>query len=230
MRFNINYEQSKSRKVATVPLDATTLFQGCILGADTHADTSCVGRHAYIIAQVMGRSVKAVPFSPSLGSVQNLSIVHAAYAYDDQETGLTTILIIHNAIFVPDMDNVLLYPDQARENNVKIDLSPTHYDEDSPYAITWPDGFSIPFFSRGPVPSIQVRRPTEAEMNDTSIQHRVLTGPHEWDPYKSDPSQIATMSSRIMYICIYNGSISEELVHRATYNHPSFHEDSKKII
>lgn len=137
MRFNINYEQSKSRKVATVPLDATTLFQGCILGADTHADTSCVGRHAYIIAQVMGRSVEAVPFSPSLGSVQNLSIVHAAYAYDDQETGLTTILIIHNAIFVPDMDNVLLCPDQARENNVKIDLSPTHYNEDSPYAITW---------------------------------------------------------------------------------------------
>lgn len=184
-------------RVMTVPLSNEVLYQGCRIGADTHADTTCVGKHAYIISQVMGKSIEAVPFSPSLGTVKDLAIVNAAIAYDNKTTGETTILIIHNAIFVPDMENILLCPDQARENDVTVNLTPTRYDPSSEFGLTWSDGFHIPFYSNGPVPSINVRRPTEAEMRRYDI-HRHLTGSHDWDPYEDDSldqSEVYTASS-----------------------------------
>lgn len=207
LRIINSTSSSKTMRVSTIPLDATTLYNGCRIGADTHADTTCVGKHAYIISQVMGKSIEAVPFSPSLGTVKNLPVVHAAIAFDDPDSGNTTILLIHNAIFIPDMDNILLCPDQARENGITVDLTPTKYDASATFGLTWSDGFHIPFFSNGPVPSVNVRRPTEAEMRQYKI-HRHLTSTHDWDPYRDQPSDGAE---------VYSTSLS---IYQALSEHP----------
>ena len=101
---------------------------GTKFGIDSHADTSCVNRHAYIETVVDGITVDAIPFDSQLGKMSNLPIVHAIYAYDDTTTSRTTLLCINNAIFIKDMDNALLCPNQAGEYGTIIDDIPPHLD------------------------------------------------------------------------------------------------------
>ncbi len=99
--------------------------QGCRLGIDSHADTSCVNKHAYI-EHVEGMTVDAIPFDDSIGETEGLSIVHAIYAIDDDPTTFTTYLIqICNTIYIPCMKQGLLCPNQAQEYGTIIDDVPS---------------------------------------------------------------------------------------------------------
>ena len=103
------------------------LFEGTRLGFDTWADTSCAGRHAYIESFIEGKSVNAVGFSSSLGSLKNLPIVNAVYAYDYAD-GQTVLLENFHAIYVgEDMEDSLANPIQCEDNNVRIDMRPKWY-------------------------------------------------------------------------------------------------------
>ena len=58
----------------------------------------------------------------------NLPIVHAIYAFDDPNTLETYLLRFNNAIYIKEMDNALLYPNQAIENGTIVDDVPKHLD------------------------------------------------------------------------------------------------------
>ena len=57
------------------------LILGTRLGIDSHTDTSCVNKYAYIETTVDGITVDAIPFDETLGKLSNLPIVHDIYAY-----------------------------------------------------------------------------------------------------------------------------------------------------
>ena len=78
--------------------------RGCRLGSDSHADTCCVNKHAYIKHVVEDITVDAIPFDDSLGKVSNLPIVHAIYAIDDANTSSTFLIHLCNAIYIHDME------------------------------------------------------------------------------------------------------------------------------
>ena len=168
---------------------------GCRLGLDTWADTSCAGKHAYVEEFIEGRSVTATGFLPSLGSVSNLPIANVLYAYDTVD-GQVFILESNNAIYLgADMDDSLQNPIQCEEAGVRIDLRARKYYpscHDS-QRILFPDGTVIPIKYDGPLPFISVRRPTKWEIhNCTRLQ---LSDRVPWAPFTLSNSFSATSST-----------------------------------
>ena len=112
-------------------LSSKEMKDGCRLGIDSWADTTCAGKHAFVESYVEGKIVNATGFSSSLGSIDNLPIVNAIYAYD-YPNGDTILLVVDNAIYFGSlMDDSLLNPIQCFENDVKIDLRPSKFYQDN---------------------------------------------------------------------------------------------------
>ena len=66
-------------------LSREELRNGCKLGLDTWADIGCEGKHAYVEEFIIGKTVIAMSFSPSLGKLENLTYAHVLYAYDHED-------------------------------------------------------------------------------------------------------------------------------------------------
>jgi hypothetical protein len=84
---------------------------------DSHADTCVVGKNTLIMHK-LDKKVNVTGFDPTQGKVKDLDLVSAALAYDCPTTGEATILLIHQAVHVPTMENDLLCPMQMRMNDV----------------------------------------------------------------------------------------------------------------
>ena len=65
---------------------------GTKMGMDSHADTTCLNKHAFIESVIEGLTLDAIPFDDSNGKMSNLPIVHAIYAYDNPESLRTFLL------------------------------------------------------------------------------------------------------------------------------------------
>lgn len=110
--------------------------------------------------------------------MQGIPIVTAATAIDDPDTGITTTLIIGQALYLGDkINNTLLCPNQLRAYGVNVDDTPKHLapkDKPSTHSIYSPDdNFSISLYLKGVFsyfPSRTCRR----------IQ---LTDEFEWNPH-----------------------------------------------
>ena len=75
------------------------------LELDTHANMPVVGMGAYIIS-TSGKTADVNSYNPENRTLQ-IPIVDAALQYDDPFTGITHILLIRNALHVPNMKNRL---------------------------------------------------------------------------------------------------------------------------
>ena len=144
------------------------MMNGTRLGFDSWADTSCAGKHAFVESFVEGKSVNAVGFSHSLGTMENLPIANVVYAYDFND-GRTVLLENFNAIYLGDsMQDSLVNPIQCEDNGVHIDLRPKQFYpqlDDDCQRITFEDGTIIPLEFDGVLPCIFVRRPTHDELH-----------------------------------------------------------------
>ena len=188
------------------------LFEGTRLGFDSWADTSCAGRHAYIESFIEGKSVNAVGFSSSLGSLKNLPIVNAVYAYDYND-GHTILLENFNAIYIgDDMEDSLVNPVQCEDNNVHVDLRPQcfypHLGSNC-QKITFEGGETIPLEFDGVLPCIRVRRPTENELH--TCKRLQLKSENDWDPV-SAINYISSISSNINLVPIETVTLEEQLL------------------
>ena len=156
---------------------------GCKLGLDSWADTGCAGKHSYVEEFIIGKTVTATGFSPSLGKLENLPYAHVLYAYD--HAGGSVILLEHNnAIYIGNnMNDSLSNPIQSEEAGVRIDLRPKRYYENDEHAqtISFTDGTIIPIHYEGSLPFIPIRRPTVHEVENW--RRLQLTSRNDWDPY-----------------------------------------------
>ena len=109
-------------------LNKAEMELGTRMGMDSHADTTCVNKHAYIESVIEGITVDAIPFDSSIGKMSDLPIVNAIYAYDDPDSLQTILLRFNNSIYIKDMKNALLCPNQARENGIIVNDIPIHLD------------------------------------------------------------------------------------------------------
>ena len=99
---------------------------GTNMGMDYHPNTACVKKHALIESVIEGLTVDAIPFDESIGKMSNIPIVHAIYAYDNPESLRTFLLRFNNAIYIKNMKNALLCPNQARKHDTIVDNVPLH--------------------------------------------------------------------------------------------------------
>ena len=215
----ISSSRTKQRKVK---LTKQELHDGCLLGLDTWADSSVVGRHAYINSYVDGKSVTASGFASSLPSLNNIPIVNCTFAYDGED-GQVYLLEVNNALYLGnEMEHSLLCPNQCEDNDIRIDLRPSRYYPDSPTASTLAshDGIVLPIHHKGPLPYLSVRHPTSDEL--LSCRTIQLTATHDWNPYELGYDfsksffQISTNENagNASDECC---SISNELLHQSLY-------------
>ena len=69
-------------------------------------------------------TVNVTPFSDDFGMMPEVPVVHAVVVYDCPVTGLTTILIINNALYIAEMEHNLLPPIMMRLNGIIVDECP----------------------------------------------------------------------------------------------------------
>ena len=191
--------QSKIRKIGKTiigkhdqlinpDLNKEEMDTGIRMGMDSHADTTCVNKHAYIESVIEGITVDAIPFDSSMGKMSDLPVVNAIYAYDDPDSLQTILLRFNNSIYIKDMKNALLCPNQARENGIIINDVPIHLDHTNQSTfsiIAGEDEMRLEQF--GPTAFIRLRRPTEIELESQSPID--ITGEDEWIPYENKSLQ-----------------------------------------
>jgi len=160
--------------------DQMTFFANCEL--DLHADTSVAGAN-FRILEYTNPTCSITPFANSYKKKENVPIVKAATAYDDENTGTTYILILGKALyFGANVDASLLCPNQMRANGIIVDNLPIHlsYDKTSTHSITFPEeGISIPLCLNGCFSSIPTRTPSQHEID--TCKWLVLTSDSAWD-------------------------------------------------
>ena len=89
---------------------------------DSHADTCVVGRNALIVAD-FERPMRVFGYNSADGS-KIFKTVTAALAYDDPISGSAWLLIIHQAVHIPELGHHLLCPMQLRINDVEVNETP----------------------------------------------------------------------------------------------------------
>lgn len=159
---------------------------------DSHAD-QCAVRNNCLVVHDYDRPINVTGYDPSGPIAKDLKTVSAALAYDDPLTGETVILMVHQAIHIPDLWHNLLSTMQVRLNDVIINETPrflTDNATDLTHSLVIPtDEYDTPYV----IPlSIQVvtstfptRKPTVAEYE--MLPHLTLTSEDPpYDPY--DPS------------------------------------------
>ena len=186
-------------KEINLPLSPDELVMGTNMGVDSHAETTCVNKHAYIESIVEGFTVDAIPFDKPIGKLTNLPIVHTVYAHDDSETMVTSLLRFNHIIYVKDMDNALLCPNQARENGIVVDDVPKRLDHtgNSTFSIITTN-VSLPLLQNGATAYLSLRRPTDQELDELYNQVIDMTDENEWNPYRDSeypPYKTSTLSS-----------------------------------
>ena len=86
--------------------------------------TAGQGKHAYVEEFVIGRTVIATGFTPSLGRLDKLSYAHVLYAYDHHD-GSTSIIEDNNTIYLGEqMEDSLSNPIQSKEAGLMLIYAP----------------------------------------------------------------------------------------------------------
>ena len=91
---------------------------------DSHADQRAVGRNILQVHHDYDQPINVSGLHPSGPIINNLRQLSAALAYDDPFTGETTILLVHQAIYVPELENNLLSAMQVCLNDETISETP----------------------------------------------------------------------------------------------------------
>jgi hypothetical protein len=129
-----------------------------------------------------------------------VKVVDAAIRYTCHDTGDHLILMINQAIYVPEVDHCLLCPMQFRINGVEINEVPrflTQYPTTLTHSIRIADPtdpvhpYIILLQLEGVVSYFEFSLPLSAEFEDPESPHLELTAKSPaWNPYGKDVAQL----------------------------------------
>ena len=90
---------------------------------DSHPNQCAVGVNPLVVHDY-DRPINVSGYNPSGPVAKDLKTVLAVLAYDDPVSGETLILMVHQAILIPDISHNLLSPMQLRFNDVIVNDVP----------------------------------------------------------------------------------------------------------
>ena len=153
-----------------------------MLGLDSHADISCAGKDAHIVAQCDGRTCTVYPFNDSYDGMENVNIVNVLYKYENTE-GDQYILEVNQCLnFSDTMTHSLLCTNQARHHGVIINDVPKVCDQSSSQDMRINDGkYIIPLEMNGPIPYLPISKPTNEDI-EYLPRIKLTSDDIEWDP------------------------------------------------
>jgi hypothetical protein len=147
---------------------------------DSHADTIVCGSNC-VIMHFTGKECDVSPYTEEYESIKGVPIVQAATAYDDPETGETTILILNEAIWMGDkMEHTLVNPNQLRAHGITVQDNP--FSTSPIYISTEGHEFSMPLKCEGTILGVTTRTPTDKELQVDSCPHVILSSEYDWNP------------------------------------------------
>ena len=188
----------KSVKKSIPSLTEYEMSHGCKLGIDTHADSSCAGKHVRILEFISGKSFSVKPFLDTYEPRNDVSLINGVVAVDTDD-GNGYILELNNFLdFTKSMNDSILVPLQARLNGIIIDDIPKdlcHYGVSTQSIFLPQSDFTVPIEFNGPIPFVHIRYPTDDDLDN--YKWIELTSPSEWNPYPD--SSISSISSSVPY-------------------------------
>ena len=150
---------------------------------DSHANMPVVEKHVYIIAET-GKKVDVSLFTPDYKPL-TVPLVDATIKYDNPYNGKSYILVLHNALYVPSMDNNLIPPFMLREMGVTVNDIPKIHKEDptvDDHAITFMEtGFRIPLSLWGIFSYFPTSKPTHDDLLNPNEVY--ILSPATWNPH-----------------------------------------------
>jgi hypothetical protein len=148
------------------------------LEMDSHADTIVCGSNC-LIMHYTGKECDVSPYTDAYEAIKSVPIVQASTAYDNPETGETTILILNEAIWMGEqMEHTLVNPNQLRAYGITVQDNP--FAEAPIFISTEGNEFTLPLASKGTTLGVPTRTPTDHELQ--TCPHVVLSSEHDWDP------------------------------------------------
>ena len=131
---SISKSDSKQQITKDHKLSPDQLKEGARMGIDTHADTSCTGRHVRILEYIQGTLFNLFPFQEP--SIRNVYIENRIVDIDKEDGQSRYIFELNGFLdFSSSMVNSFVYPMQARTNNIRIEDVPTKFDNQSKQSI-----------------------------------------------------------------------------------------------
>ena len=130
---------------------------------DFHTDMIVCGSNC-IVMHFMDKKFDVAPYTYAYKTIKAVLIVQAAIAYDNPETGRTTILILYEAIWMGEtMDHTLVNPNQLRAYGMTVQDNPF---AEAPILIPTEDcDFMLSLSSKGNILGVASRTPTDKELH-----------------------------------------------------------------
>ena len=154
---------------------------------DSHADSAVVGRSAYILERT-GNYVSVSGFTDRLGKALKVEVVHACLAYDCEKTGKIYILVIRNALHVPEMTECLIHPIMMRLVGIEVDECPKFLSTKpsiSNHSIYFKQhDLRIPLKLNGIISFIHCRMPSKEEIEFNDGVFELTPNVDKWEPHE----------------------------------------------
>ena len=146
---------------------------------DSHADTCVAGDNTLLISE-NNTTCNVNGYCSELATLKDIPLGTVATAWEDPNSGKTTLLIIQAALYFGDrMDSSLLNPNQLRTNGLIVEDVPLQFNTGSTHSIyDLRTKLRIPLTLRGFVSGFETRKPTTDEFNN--LPRVELTAPDEW--------------------------------------------------
>ena len=157
-------------------------IQYSMLGLDSHADISCAGRDAHILAQIEGRTCSVHPFNESYQAMTGVNIVNVAYKYENCDGEQYVLEVNQSLNFTDTMTHSILCTNQVRHQGVIVNDVPKVCDPNSTQDIRVDkENIVMPLEMNGPIPYIPISKPS---WNDLENLPRIILTSDEvdWDP------------------------------------------------
>ena len=145
---------------------------------DSHADTIVAGGNCLLL-NYTDRACTVHAYDEKYQPHNDVPVVKAATGYTSKD-GRNYILILNEALWMPDLGHTLINPNQLRAHGVEVQDNP--YTSEPMLIRTWDEEFSACLQSKGATIFINTWRPS---LNDMSLYPKIiLSSECEWDPSK----------------------------------------------
>ena len=165
--------------------DATSVCKIPRTELDSHANMVVVGRHCTVF-DTTGKTCTVNAFSKSAGHMEDVPIVDAVIAYDCPFQSKTFLLLMRNALYIPELEVNLLPPFIVREADIPIDECPksqaAHPTVDNHSMYLPSQDLRIPIQLRHTFSYFESRKPTNDELSQCD---KIFITPDStnWNPY-----------------------------------------------
>jgi hypothetical protein len=149
---------------------------------DSHADTCVFGKN-FVVISYTGRLCDVSPYSDTYDAMVGVAIVSAATLYTDVQTGFEYVLVVNEALHMPDLPYSLLSPNQICYAGNQVFDNPFDHENGVQMNVLglYHDSVEVLLQFEGTMLSFTSRTPTVEELD--VLPHLPLTLTAEWNPH-----------------------------------------------